>query len=200
LPHLKNPIVPERLPIKEQSIITSSSRGVNFPSHLCSLAEQVYFAAVDRGWGANDDSGVVRLWTAEPVTSIQSDLSAEDKEAKLQLVVDLVTAVHIVSAAEAICLAKHFDIPLSQFYELASDAAGGSSMFNELGSQMIPILEGKEDGSGKILGGYIEALKKVVDEAYAVKCPLYLGSAVLNLMLQAGDSQSLGSLLKCYIS
>jgi 3-hydroxyisobutyrate dehydrogenase len=183
----------------EQGIITSTSRSANFPSHLCSVSEQVYFAAVDRGWGANDDAGVVRLWTAEPVTKIQSDLSAEDKEAKLQMVVDLVTVLHIVSAAEAICLTKHFDISLSQFYDLASNAAGGSTMFNELGSQMISILEGKEDGSGKVLGGYMEALRKVVNEAQTVKCPLYLGNAALNLMLQTGDSQSLGSLLKCYI-
>ena len=182
-----------------QGIITYMSRSVNFPSKLCSVAEQVYFSALDRGWGANDDSGIVRLWTSEPVTSIQSSLSAEDKEAKLQLVVNLLTGIHLVSAAEAISLAKHVGIPLAQFYELACDAAGGSAMFKDAGAKMIAVLEGKEDGKGKVLGGYAESLKQAVDEAQAIKCPVYLGTGALNLLLQTGSELSLGSLLKCYM-
>lgn len=141
--------------LKDTGIITSTARSVAFPATLCSAAEQVYFSALDRGWGANDDAGIVRLWTSEPVTSIQSNLSAEDKEAKLQLVVNLLTGIHLVSAAEAISLAKHVGIPLAQFYELACDAAGGSSMFKDAGAKMIAVLEGKEDGKGKALGGLV---------------------------------------------
>jgi len=185
--------------LKDTGIITSMSRSVAFPATLCSAAEQVYFSALDRGWGANDDSGIVRLWTSEPVTSIQSSLSAEDKEAKLQLVVNLLTGIHLVSAAEAISLAKHVGIPLPQFYELACDAAGGSAMFKDAGAKMIAVLEGKEDGKGKVLGGYAESLKQAVDEAQAIKCPVYLGTGALNLLLQTGSELSLGSLLKCYM-
>jgi 3-hydroxyisobutyrate dehydrogenase len=184
---------------REQGIITSMSRNVGFPAALCSIAEQVYFSALDRGWGANDDAGLVRLWTSEPVSSIQSNLSAEDKEAKLELVVDLLTGIHLVSAAESISLAKHVGIPLPQLYELACDAAGGSTMFKEAGAKMIPILEGKEDGKGKVLGGYIEVLRMAVNEAQAIKCPLYLGTGVLNLLLQTGSELSLASLMKCYM-
>ncbi|CAG5177984.1 uncharacterized protein ALTATR162_LOCUS8476 [Alternaria atra] len=185
--------------LKDTGIITSMSRSVAFPATLCSAAEQVYFSALDRGWGANDDAGIVRLWTSEPVTSIQSNLSTEDKEAKLQLVVDLLTGIHLVSAAEAISLAKHVGIPLAQFYELACDAAGGSSMFKDAGAKMIAVLEGKEDGKGKALGGYVEKLRQAVDEAQAIKCPVYLGTGALNLLLQTGSELSLGSLLKCYM-
>ncbi|KAI4911708.1 hypothetical protein J4E90_006525 [Alternaria incomplexa] len=185
--------------LKDTGIITSMSRSVAFPATLCSAAEQVYFSALDRGWGANDDSGIVRLWTSEPVTSIQSSLSAEDKEAKLQLVVNLLTGIHLVSAAEAISLAKHVGIPLPQFYELACDAAGGSAMFKDAGAKMIAVLEGKEDGKGKVLGGYAESLKQAVNEAQAIKCPVYLGTGALNLLLQTGSELSLGSLLKCYM-
>ncbi|KAG9187768.1 3-hydroxyisobutyrate dehydrogenase [Alternaria panax] len=184
--------------LKDTGIITSMSRNVAFPATLCSVAEQVYFSALDRGWGANDDAGLVRLWTPEPVTSIQSNLSAEDKEAKLQLVVNLLTGIHLVSAAEAISLAKHVGIPLAQFYELACDAAGGSSMFKDAGAKMIAVLEGKNDGRGKVLGGYAETLRQAVDEAQAIKCPVYLGTGALNLLLQTGSELSLGSLLKCY--
>ncbi|KAL1796926.1 hypothetical protein ACET3X_005466 [Alternaria dauci] len=185
--------------LKDTGIITSMARSVGFPATLCSAAEQVYFSALDRGWGANDDAGIVRLWTSEPVTSIQSNLSAEDKEAKLQLVVNLLTGIHLVSAAEAISLAKHVGIPLPQFYELACDAAGGSSMFKDAGAKMIAVLEGKEDGKGRVLGGYAETLKQAVDEAQAIKCPVYLGTGALNLLLQTGSELSLGSLLKCYM-
>lgn len=172
------------------------SRSVNFPSKLCSIAEQVYFSALDRGWGANDDAGLVRLWTSEPVSSISSTPS--DKESKLQLVVDLLTGIHLVSAAEAISLAQHVGIPLQQLYELACDAAGGSSMFKEAGGKMIEILDKKDAGKGSVLGGYAEKLKIAVDKAQEIKCPLFLGSAALNELLATGPELSLAKLLEGY--
>lgn len=184
--------------LKDTSIITSTARNVAFPSILCSVAEQVYFSALDRGWGANDDAGLVRLWTSDPVSSIQSTLSAEDKQSKLKLVVDLLTGIHLVSAAEAISLAKHVGIPLQQFYELACDAAGGSTMFKEAGAQMIAVLDGKENGSASVLGTYIDTLRSAVNQAQEIKCPVYLGVGALNTLLQTGSSLSLTSLLKCY--
>jgi 3-hydroxyisobutyrate dehydrogenase len=175
------------------------SRSANFPSKLCSVAEQVYFSALDRGWGANDDAGLVRLWTSEPVSSINSStLSASDKDSALELVVDLLTGIHLVSAAEAISLAQHVGIPLPQLYELACDAAGGSSMFKDAGGKMIEILQKKESGKGSVLGGYAEKLKIAVDKAQEIKCPLYLGSAALNALLATGPELSLGSLLDGY--
>jgi 3-hydroxyisobutyrate dehydrogenase len=174
------------------------SRNANFPSKLCSVAEQVYFSALDRGWGANDDSGLVRLWTSEPVSNISSTLSASDKDSALELVIDLLTGIHLVSASEAISLAQHVGIPLPQLYELACDAAGGSSMFKDAGGKMIEILEKKEAGDGSVLGGYAEKLKIAVDKAQEIKCPLYLGSAALNALLATGPKLSLAALLEGY--
>jgi 3-hydroxyisobutyrate dehydrogenase len=171
------------------------SRSANFPSKLCSTAEQVYFSALDRGWGANDDAGLVRLWTPEPVSSITS---TSDKDTALELVIDLLTGIHLVSAAEAISLAQHVGIPLPQLYELACDAAGGSTMFKEAGGKMIEILEKKDEGRGSVLGGYAEKLKIAVDKAQEIKCPLYLGSAALNALLATGPELSLAGLLEGY--
>jgi 3-hydroxyisobutyrate dehydrogenase len=171
------------------------SRSANFPSKLCSTAEQVYFSALDRGWGANDDAGLVRLWTPEPVSSITS---TSDKDTALELVIDLLTGIHLVSAAEAISLAQHVGIPLPQLYELACDAAGGSTMFKEAGGKMIEILEKKDEGRGSVLGGYAEKLKTAVDKAQEIKCPLYLGSAALNALLATGPELSLAGLLEGY--
>jgi 3-hydroxyisobutyrate dehydrogenase len=174
------------------------SRSVGFPAQLCSAAEQVYFTALDRGWGSNDDAGLVRLWTSEPVSNITSTLSESDKESALQLVVDLLIGIHLVSAAEAISLANHVGIPLPQLYELACDAAGGSAMFKSAGAKFIEILDNKSAGKEEALGGYTEKLKVVVDKAQEVKCPLYLGSAALNTLLATGPQLSLAALLEGY--
>jgi len=112
--------------------------------------------------------------------------------------VNLLVGIHLVSAAEALSLAKRVGIPLPQFYELACDAAGGSTMFKEMGKEMMAVLEGREDGSGSVLGGYAETLKTAAMEAQNVKCPLYLGAAALDKLLQTGPAMSVASLLKCY--
>ncbi|KAF2867909.1 NAD binding domain of 6-phosphogluconate dehydrogenase-domain-containing protein [Massariosphaeria phaeospora] len=184
--------------IKDTGIITSMARSLGFSTPLCSIAEQVYFSALDRGWGTNDDAGIVRLWTADPVSNIQTKLSDEDKKAKLDLVINLLSGIHLCAAAESIAFAKHIGLPLPQLYELAIDAAGGSAMFKELGAKMIPILEGKSGESGGDLSALAEKLTSAINEAQAIRCPLYLGNGALNLLAQAGKDVDLGSLLNLY--
>lgn len=71
-------------------------------------------------------------------------------------------------------------------------------MFKQFGAKMIPVLEGKESGEDTKLGNQLESLRKAIDEAQSVKCPLYLGSGALNLLLQTGKKLDLASLLKLY--
>ncbi|KAF2643279.1 oxidoreductase-like protein [Massarina eburnea CBS 473.64] len=184
--------------VKDTGIITSMARLVNFPTPLCTSAEQAYFTGLDRGWTTQDDAGLVRLWTSEPVSSIQSTFSEEVQQEKLNLVTDLLTGIHLVAAAESISFAKHVGLPLPQLYELAVDAAGGSVMFREFGAKFIHILEGKGGDSAKVLESYLAGLRKAVDEAQNIKCPVYLGSSALNVLLQTGPSLDLSSLLKLY--
>ncbi|RMZ72149.1 Dehydrogenase multihelical [Pyrenophora seminiperda CCB06] len=186
--------------LKDTGIITTMAREVGFPATMCSVAEQVYFQAVDRGLGANDDGGIVRLWTTDPVANVKCTLSAEVKEAKLQRVVDLLTGIHLVGAAESLSLAKHVGIPLRQVYEVVGDAAGASTMFKEAGKKMIEVLEAKADGKGKELDGYAEALKMALEEAQAARCPVYLGTAAFDVLLQTKSELSLAALLKYYAS
>ncbi|PSN63195.1 hypothetical protein BS50DRAFT_612484 [Corynespora cassiicola Philippines] len=183
--------------LKDTGIITSMARLLDFPTTLCTIAEQVYFSALDRGWGANDDASIVRLWTSTPVAQIQSSLSDTSKKERLDLVIKLLEGIHLVAAAESIAFAKHVGLPLPQLYELAVEAAGGSTMFKDFGPQMISILEGKGD-SGANLDTFVKDLKKSVDEAQAIKCPVYLGSGALNVLLQTGKKLSLKSLLGLY--
>ena len=180
--------------IVAQGIITSMARLLNFPSYLVSAAEQVYFAAVDKGYGANDDAGIVRLWTTNPVNSVKSTLSPEENEAKLDLVVNLLTGIHLVAAVESIAFAKHVGLPLPQLYELAVEAAGGSTQFKGFGTKLISILE---NGTGEEeVRDHLGRLKAAINEAQALKCPLYLGGAALNLLISA--NASLEGLLKLY--
>jgi len=170
----------------------------NFPVPLCSIAEQVYLSGLDKGYGSDDDSGLVRLWTSQPVASIQSAFSEEDKKAKLDLVSNLLIGIHLCAAAESMSFAKHVGIPLPQFYKLAIDAAGGSAMFKEIGPQMIDILQGKDETDSKILESYLAGLKGAVEEARNIKCPLYLGNGALNLLLQTGKNLNFSGLLGLY--
>jgi 3-hydroxyisobutyrate dehydrogenase len=174
------------------------SRLLNFPTTMCSIAEQVYLTGLDKGYGPHDDAGLVRLWTDKPVSGIECTLSASDKQAKLDLVIDLLAGIHLVAAAESITFAKHVGLPLPQLYELAVEAAGGSAMFKEFGAKIIPVLEGNESGEGNVLESYLEGLKRAVGEAQTIKCPLYLGSGALNLLLQTGKKLDLASLMRLY--
>ncbi|KAF2274985.1 oxidoreductase-like protein [Westerdykella ornata] len=185
--------------MKDTGIITSTARLHSFPSTLVTAAEQVYFSAADRGWTPHDDASLVRLWTADPVTSIQSPASQEEKSSKLDLVVSLLTAIHLVAAAESIAFAKHVGLPLKQLYELAVEAAGGSAMFKEFGPRIIEVLEGGKGGE-EALGRYLEGLRRAVEEAQKIKCPLFLGGAALNVLLAAGrkGEVTLGGLLGEY--
>ena len=134
------------------------------------------------------------------MSSIQTTLSAEEKAAKLDLVVGLLAGIHLVAAAESIAFAKHVGLPLPQLYELAAEAAGGSTMFKEFGTKMISILEGKsgEAADAKLVQNRLEKLAKAVEEAQAIKCPVYLGSSALTLLLQTEKEPGLTSLLKLY--
>jgi 3-hydroxyisobutyrate dehydrogenase len=173
------------------------ARLLNFPSTLCTIAEQVYFSAADRGWTPNDDAGLVRLWTSDPVSSVQSPASTEEKNAKLDLVVNLLIAIHLVAAVESMSFAKHVGLPLQQLYELAVEAAGGSAMFKEFGPKLIPILEGSGSDDEE-LGTVLKKLKGAVDEAQKIKCPLYLGTGALNQLVAAGREAKLSGLVNLY--
>ncbi|CAI6335716.1 unnamed protein product [Periconia digitata] len=184
--------------LKDAGIITSMGRLLGFPLPLCSITEQVFFSGLDKGFGPNDDAGLVRLWTSEPVSSIQSTYSEDDKKAKLKLVTDLLTGIHLCAAAESLAFAKHVGIPLAQMYELVVEAAGGSAVFKDYATKMIPILEGNGTEDATIPEAYFDGLKKAVQEAQGLQCPLYLGNGALSLLLQTGKTLKLKSLLGLY--
>ena len=181
---------------RSQGIITSMANLVDFPVPLCSIAEQLYITGLNKDYGPNDDAGLVRLWTTDPVSSIQSSLSDDEKKAKLELVTNLLVGIHLVAAAEGVSFAKHLGVPLAQYYELCVDAAGGSVQFKEQGAKMVEILEGKQQDVS--LQSYRDGLKAVVAEARDKRIPVHLVNGALSLLEQAGKDVNLSSLLKLY--
>ncbi|OTB02801.1 hypothetical protein M426DRAFT_322396 [Hypoxylon sp. CI-4A] len=169
--------------LKDTGIITSEARRSGFPTPMTSTAEQVYFSGVGRGYGPDDDSSLVRLYTegkgkVGPVKGL-----AETEGSKLALVVALLKGIYLCSAAETIAFAKRCNLDLDQVYDLCINAAGGSTIFHKVGPELIALSRGETPlkGEGE---GFIEItsqLQEAVEEAQRIKAPVYLGSQALTL-------------------
>lgn len=192
--------------LKDAGIITSEARRYKFPSPMTSTAEQVFFTALGRGWGSDDDASVVRLYSegvgkVGPVTG-----SATSEQDKIDLVVKLLKGIHICSAAETIAFANHVGLDLDQVFELCTNAAGGSVMLDTCGPEMLKAFKGSKAEAAKgwtaqgndanqRLGTFAEGLTAAVDEAQRLKTPLFLGNQALNMMRLAlqDDDERLAS-------
>ncbi|KAI1495913.1 NAD binding domain of 6-phosphogluconate dehydrogenase-domain-containing protein [Biscogniauxia marginata] len=170
--------------VKDTGIITSEARRFGFPTPMTSAAEQVYFSGLGRGYGPDDDSSMVRLYTEGKgkVGPVQG--TAATDEAKLALVVALLKGIYLCSAAEAISFARRCNLDLDQVYELCVNAAGGSALFKTVGPEMMKLCRGEQpsaaDGEG--LGDLAQQLQDAVAEAQRLKVPVYLGSQALSLI------------------
>lgn len=184
--------------MKDTSIITSEARRSGFPTLMTSAAEQVYFAGIGRGFGGDDDSSLIRLYMEGKGKVGPVHPQAQDDEAKLQLVVDLLKAINICAAAESLAFAQAVGLDLDQVFELCINAAGGSKALVRFGPEIIKAFrEGTaaqgwatpEGGLG--LDKVAATLREALEEAQRIKAPLYLGNqalSVIRLALQTGAS------------
>lgn len=124
---------------------------------------------------------MVRQYYSQPIANVSSPESAEASTA-LQLVRDLTRGIILVSAAEAISFACHLRVDFDQFFDLVTNAAGGSSLFNERAREMY---SGNGVTDGQSLDEVIAKLKTVVQKARDLNIPLHLGNAALNVLLLA---------------
>jgi 3-hydroxyisobutyrate dehydrogenase len=173
--------------LKDVGIITTMSRATHFPTPLNSVAEQVYFTGLSQGFGPHDDSSMVRLYYPEPLSTV-SNTSSEDMESKLALVMGYYRIVLLVATAESLSFAHHLKLPLQQLLELASTAAGASTMFREIGPEMAKILESSsidEEVRPKrqTVDDMVTELGRILDAAREVKVPLFLGVAAYEVLL-----------------
>lgn len=164
---------------------------------MTSVAEQVYFTGLVRGWGGDDDASIVRLYSegAGKLGGAAKGLASSEDE-KLKLVVDLLKGIHLCSTAEALAFGNHVGLELDQLFDLCINAAGGSVMLRRFGPEIIKAFKEDVDKKGILSKGWtasggeagqgleevIQGLQAAVDEAQRLKMPLFLGNQALNTM------------------
>jgi 3-hydroxyisobutyrate dehydrogenase len=170
--------------LKDTSIITSEARRALFPTPMTSAAEQVYFTGLGKGYGPDDDSSMIRLYTegkgkVGPVAG-----TAQSEEEKLALVVSLMKGVHLCAAAETIALAVRLGLDLDQVLDLCVNAAGGSHMLEAVGPEIMAVLipQRSQQQGAESLVRLAQDLQAAVDEAQLLKVPVFLGSQALNII------------------
>ncbi|KAI1270430.1 NAD binding domain of 6-phosphogluconate dehydrogenase-domain-containing protein [Xylariaceae sp. FL1019] len=180
--------------LKDAGIITSEAARMGFPTPMTSAAEQVFLSAVGRGYGADDDSSVIRLYTEGAVASTKE---SDNNEKKIALVKALLKGIYLCAAAEALAFSKRCALDLDQVFDLCINAAGGSAVFETVGPQIVDTLRGTNGGGGgESLQDIGTQLQEAVSEAQRLKVPLYLGSQAINLIrlaLQKAQGKSLPS-------
>ncbi|KAI0189954.1 NAD binding domain of 6-phosphogluconate dehydrogenase-domain-containing protein [Xylaria flabelliformis] len=170
--------------LKDAGIITSEALRVGFPTPMTGTAEQVYFSSLGRGYGADDDSSLIRLYT-EGAKDLASPLTEEDKAKKLALVKGLLRGIYLCGTAESLVFAKRCQLDLDQVYDLCINAAGGSKVFETVGPEIISLLRGEQmvaEFNGESLQDVARQLQEAVAEAQRLRMPLYLGTEASNLI------------------
>ncbi|KAJ3516730.1 hypothetical protein NM208_g14804 [Fusarium decemcellulare] len=167
--------------LKDTSIITSEARRYGFPTPMTSTAEQGYFVALGKGYGRDDDGTLIRIYT-EGERILGQSKNAPDDEAKTKLVIDLLKGIHACAATEALAFAHKVGLDLDQVFELCINAAGGSSMLKDIGSDIIRVLRGGQAEGKEGLVALVKDLERAVDEAQRLKLPLFLGTQALNMI------------------
>ncbi len=186
--------------IKDTGIITSEARRSGFVAFLTTAAASVYFAGLGLGFGPDDDSGMLRVYTQG--TAKTEPAAAEAVQSKLALVVDLLKGIHLCAAAESLAFAHRVGLELDQVLDLCINAAGGSAVLQNYGQEIIAALrEGKVSGTGK-LADFADKLRAAIEEAERLKAPTYLGSQALNIMtlaLRHAPEAAVASVANLYI-
>ncbi|RWA07214.1 hypothetical protein EKO27_g7876 [Xylaria grammica] len=170
--------------LKDAGIITSEALRVGFSTPMTGTAEQVYLSSIGRGYGADDDSSLIRLYT-EGLKDAVSSLKEDDRAKKLDLVKGLLRGIYLCGTAESLAFAKRCQLDLDQVYDLCINAAGGSKIFEIVGPEIIGLFRGKQtlaEANGESLQDAARQLQEAVAEAQRLKMPLYLGTEASNLI------------------
>lgn len=177
--------------VKDTKIITAEAQRGGFRVPITKKAEEGYQQAVDKGYGQDDDSSLLRLYTeAERNEVVES--SAKTDEEKLALVIDLLKAINLGAAGESLAFASFVGLDLEQVLDLCVNAAGSSIMLKQYGPEFIKALRaGAESKLSAATAGEVSLnevtakLQTAVDEARRIKVPVLLGAQALEVFREA---------------
>jgi 3-hydroxyisobutyrate dehydrogenase len=177
----------------------------NFPVPLSSAAEQTYLTALMLGWGARDDSAMVRMYFSDPILSVKTKHKSPEEVTNICKAIDLMKFTNICkaidrmkftnicAAVEAIAFAKYLRVDMDQFYDLVTGAAGNSHIFTAIGAKMIPTPELEEHMADMPrIDEIVQQFTPIIQLARDLHCPLSLGTEALNQFLFA-QRRGLGS-------
>ena len=142
-----------------QGIVNSGGRQANIPLFLSSTTEQILFSGVTAGYGLIDDSKLYKIYLPQEQSlifdsaSLTSSNPAKDAET-LQLVQNLMKAVNLAVAAEAMALGKKVGLNQQQLYDIIKGAAGGSWVFQN----KVPELISGDFKAGKTVSEVVSEL------------------------------------------
>ncbi len=104
--------------------------------------------------------------------------------ATVKIIHQLLAGVHIAAGAEAMALAARANIPLDTMYEVVTNAAGNSWMFE---NRMKHVVDGDYTPTSMV-DIFVKDLNLVADTAQALKFPLPLASTALNMFTSASNA------------
>ena len=102
----------------------------------------------------------------------------------VKIIHQLLAGVHIAVAAEAMALASRAGVPLDLMYQVVTQAAGNSWMFE---NRMPRVLNGDYNPRSAV-DIFVKDLKLVAQQGQALNFPLPLASAALNQFLNASNA------------
>ena len=123
---------------KDVGIVMATAREERFPLPLVGVAEQLYSSAIGAGWGGEDDCVVVRLYLlGRPELVVEragrAAVGGEGAGAGGGICVsdveDLLVGVHVAVMSEAMAFCEMLGIDAELMYDIVSNAAGASRIF-----------------------------------------------------------------------
>jgi putative dehydrogenase len=102
----------------------------------------------------------------------------------VKIIHQLLAGVHIAVAAEAMALASRAGVSLDLMYDVVTNAAGNSWMFE---NRMVRVLTGDYQARSAV-DIFVKDLNLVADTAKELRFPLPLASTALNMFLAASNA------------
>jgi putative dehydrogenase len=103
--------------------------------------------------------------------------------ATVKIIHQLLAGIHIAAGAEAMAMAAKADIPLDLMYEVVTNAAGNSWMFE---NRMKHVVEG-DYSPQSMVDIFVKDLGLVTDTAQSMSFPLFLGSTAYQMFTSASN-------------
>ena len=196
---------------KDVGIITSTAREHGFPLPMVGTAEQLYLSAITKGWGAEDDCVVVRLYLPDSTPGLvmeRAGMAASDEtqsssggggESTMSVadIQDLMIGVHLATMSEAMAFCERLGIDADLMYDIVINAAGASKVYEKYFAEM------KKAGWGlKGVRGINEIRQRLVSAVSSHSSFLFLVTRQKQALLtmSAMEHHSAGHRLEDFVS